>query len=123
MICNNRHNVEQRIAISLKALKVFTIEDFPTSYAAVMNQMGHAYNNLGKYTDTPENYLKAINCLKKSLLISTAESSPSEYAISHINLSTSYIYLSNHVDPQKISSWHSQVLIIASSTIPLIKTL
>lgn len=78
-------NVELAISCYQEALRVFTLEKVPTSYARNQNNLGEAYRDLPT-GDRYDHLLRAINCFEEALQVWTPEAAPLDYALAQNNL-------------------------------------
>ena len=82
-------NLKYAIDAYNKALKIRTIDAFPTYYAMTMNNLGLAYQNLPT-GDRASNLKYAIDAYNKALKIHTIDAFPTDYAMTMNNLGLAY---------------------------------
>ena len=98
-------NLEQRIACLIKALKIYTREEFSELWAAIQNKLGTAYRK--RFLGKPEYNLKqAIKYYQEALQIRTCETYPKDYAFTLSNLGFAY---------QEIRDFHNAYKVFVSA--------
>lgn len=86
--------LQQAIQAFERALEVYAT-DYPEEYAAVLNDLGVAYQNLGEaLPHAQETYLlNSVQCLKQALQIYCVKKYPLEHAMVQNNMGTAYSLL------------------------------
>jgi tetratricopeptide (TPR) repeat protein len=76
-----------------EALKIYTLDRFPTDYAMTQNNLLNAYVTLAEVEAKAENCKKAITASEEALKAYTLERSPMNYAMTQNNLGNAHIIL------------------------------
>ena len=96
----NMKNYKSALNFYFKALNIFTKKDYPYAFAAIRNNIGNIYKELGNKKNISYMY-KAIDAYKEALAIYKNLRYEMEYAMTKNNLGISYIKLAEMTRDEK----------------------
>lgn len=77
---NAEANLETAIHAYQKTLVIATLDEHPTDYAVIKNNLGNAYNMLSEYQHKSSNLEKAIDAYDECFKVYTSDKYPDDYA-------------------------------------------
>jgi len=89
-VSDTAENSKRAIKAYKEALKICTLERFPTQYGNTQNNLGTVYIKLAEVEAKPENCERAITAYKEALKVRTLERFPMDYAMTQNNLGNAY---------------------------------
>ncbi|MFW6358369.1 MAG: tetratricopeptide repeat protein [Chroococcales cyanobacterium] len=92
-------DVEKAIETYQLALTKVVIENAPQTYAMIQNNLGAAYSDLARYSDSSHNLEQSIRAYEEALQYRTQDVDPLKYASTQNNLGTAYWHLAQIQSP------------------------